>query len=152
MEIERKYLVRRLPDGLDRYPHSEIEQGYLCTAPVVRLRRLGDRYILTVKEHCATTSTALHNREEEFTLSREAYLQLVSKCEGHTVGKTRYRVPLDGGLTAELDIFHGRHEGLRVVEVEFPDTTAADSFAPPDWFGDDVSADPRYRNSRLAME
>ena len=151
MEIERKYLVRRLPDGLAALPHVEIEQCYLCTSPTVRVRRMGDRYILTVKEHCVTGSTAIHNREEEFALSRAKYLMLRAKCEGCPVAKTRYRVPLPGGLTAELDIFHGAHEGLRVVEVEFPDTATADTFIPPDWFGQDVSQDPRYRNSRLAM-
>lgn len=29
MEIERKYLIDRLPEHLEDYPHSEIEQGYL---------------------------------------------------------------------------------------------------------------------------
>ena len=150
MEIERKYLVASLPEGLEGYPHSEIEQGYLCTSPTVRVRRMGDKCILTVKEHLAAGSTAIHNREEEFAMSRESYLRLLSKCEGRTVSKTRYRIPLPEGLTAELDVFHGDHEGLLLVEVEFPDTASADRFTPPAWFGADVSRDPRYRNSFLA--
>lgn len=152
MEIERKYLVTSLPEGFEAFPHAEIEQGYLCNSPTVRVRRYGERYILTVKEHCDTDSTAIHNREEEFMLSCEAYQKLRSKCEGRLVVKTRYRIPLDGGLTAELDIFHDAHEGLRLVEVEFPDTESADRFVPPLWFGQDVSRDPRYRNSYLAFE
>jgi CYTH domain-containing protein len=51
---------------------------------------------------------------------------------------------------AELDLFHGVHEGLRLVEVEFPSAEAANAFVPPAWFGEDVSSDPRYRNSYLA--
>ena len=151
MEIERKYLVASLPEGLESFPHTEIEQCYLCTSPTLRIRRMGDDYILTVKEHCTTGSTAIHNREEEFVLSREKYQALRAKCEGIPVSKTRYRVPLDGGFTAELDIFHGVHEGLQLVEVEFPDTASADSFVPPTWFGNDVSLDPRYRNSYLSQ-
>ena len=54
------------------------------------------------------------------------------------------------GLTAELDIFHGMHNGLILVEVEFPSVEVADAFVAPAWFGEDVSADPRYRNSYLA--
>ena len=125
---------------------------------------MGDAYILTVKEHISSDSTAIHNREEEFSLDEDAYLSLKAKCEGCFLSKTRYKIPLppnsisqtskslgcpEYGLVAELDVFHGRLEGLRVVEVEFPDTLVADAFIPPDWFGDEVSQDPRFRNINL---
>lgn len=157
MEIERKYRVASLPEDLESYPHVEIEQCYLSTSPTVRVRRMGDVYILTVKEKVVSgqwsvaSGGPIVNREEEFVLSAESYERLKSKCEGRPVLKTRYKIPLEGGLTAELDIFHGPHEGLRLVEVEFPDTAAANAFTPPAWFGEDVSADRRYRNSWLAF-
>lgn len=158
MEIERKYLVRDLPDDLDQYEHYEIEQAYLCTSPTLRIRKMGDAYILTVKEKINNSSFAIHNREEEFSLSEQAYNHLLSKCDFGRVGKTRYRINLrqqlgDGayeGLIAELDIFHGRHMGLMLVEVEFPNTQVANNFVPPSWFGEDVSSDYHYRNSYLA--
>lgn len=150
MEIERKYLVNALPEDLETYPHVEIEQGYLCTSPTLRVRRMGDFFILTVKENVRSQSTAAVNREEEFALTADKYAMLLAKCDGRTVGKTRYKIPLGNGLVAELDLFHGRHEGLRIVEVEFPSVEAADAFMPPAWFGDDVSSDPRYRNSYLS--
>lgn len=162
MEIERKFLVRDIPSGLDQCPHMEIEQGYLCTSPTLRIRRMGDAYILTVKETkpqaVSLARAPIVNREEEFALSAEAYSALKSKCEGLFISKTRYRIDLrrqmsDGlysGLTAELDVFHGVHEGLLLVEVEFPDVRSAQAFVPPAWFGDDVSQDPRYRNSSLS--
>ena len=46
MEIERKYLVKTLPDHLDQYESKKIAQGYLCTEPVVRIRRSNDDYYL----------------------------------------------------------------------------------------------------------
>ena len=49
MEIERKFLVRQLPENLEQYPFHQIEQGYLCTKPVVRVRRQDDEYYLTYK-------------------------------------------------------------------------------------------------------
>ena len=150
MEIERKYLVRELPDNLDSFPHTEIEQAYLSTSPTLRIRRMGDNFILTVKERRRTSTTAIVNREEEFALSAESYERLRGKCDGNSVSKTRYRIPLHDGLTAELDIFHGMHNGLILVEVEFPSVEVADAFVAPAWFGEDVSADPRYRNSYLA--
>lgn len=39
MEIERKYLVSELPETLNNYPYRTIEQGYLNTDPVIRIRR-----------------------------------------------------------------------------------------------------------------
>ena len=49
MEIERKYLLKKLPDNLNTYNCHEIEQGYLCTEPVIRIRRQDDEYFLTYK-------------------------------------------------------------------------------------------------------
>ena len=37
MEIERKYLVRQLPENYQDFPSHQIEQAYLCTDPVVRI-------------------------------------------------------------------------------------------------------------------
>ncbi len=127
---------------------------------------MGDSFILTVKEKMHSLTSAIVNREEEFFLSSESYARLRGKCEGIMVEKTRYRIPLSCSspklgegdrsegvveeYVAELDIFHGRHEGLLLVEVEFPSVEAANAFTPPAWFGQDVSNDPRYRNSWLA--
>ena len=151
MEIERKYLVKSLPDHLDTYPHVEIEQGYLCTSPTLRIRRAGDVFWLTIKENIHSESIAIQNREEEFRLTADRYTHLRTKCDGQMVSKTRYRIPLDGVLVAELDVFHGAHIGLLLVEVEFPSLEAADAFIAPVWFGQDVSQDPHYRNSWLAF-
>ena len=49
MEIERKFLVKSLPDNLSEYPLRHIEQAYLCTSPVVRIRHLDEEFILTYK-------------------------------------------------------------------------------------------------------
>ena len=49
MEIERKFLIRQLPEHLEQYPCLQIEQGYLCTNPVVRIRKQDDSYFLTYK-------------------------------------------------------------------------------------------------------
>ena len=49
MEIERKYLVRQIPENLSHYHCQKIAQGYLCPSPVVRIRRSNDDYYLTYK-------------------------------------------------------------------------------------------------------
>ena len=146
MEIERKYLIEQLPDGYDSWPSSLIEQGYLCTDPVVRVRRDGDDYYLTYK------GKGLMAREEyNLPLTEEAYLHLLAKADGNILTKRRYRIPVSGtDLTVELDIFSGKFEGLILAEVEFPDQERADSFTPPDWFGGEVTFTGEYQNSRLS--
>ena len=145
MEIERKFIVTDPPKDLDSYPHSEIEQGYLCMEPVIRIRRLDHDYILTYK-----SKGLMKRAEHEFPLTKQAYEHLKSKFDGILIYKTRYQIPASGSLTIELDIFHGDHEGLMMAEVEFPSEEAALDYEGPEWFEDEVTLDPRYQNNNLA--
>ena len=146
MEIERKYLISRLPEHYDSFPFHAIEQAYLCTEPVVRIRRQDQNYYLTYK------SKGLLSREEyNLPLTAEAYAHLLSKADGNVLTKKRYLIPLKRqGLTAELDIFEGKFSGLILAEVEFPDMETANSFVPPEWFGKDVTFSGEYQNSHLS--
>lgn len=147
MEIERKFLVRTLPDNLETFPLRQIEQGYLNTAPVIRIRRDNDRYELTYK------SKGLLSREEyNLPLTEEAYRHLIPKIDGRLITKKRYMIPVDHTLTAELDIFEGDLAPLVLVEVEFPDEETALSFTAPDWFGEDVTFSGKYHNSYLSRQ
>ena len=95
MEIERKFLIEKenLPENLASYPCHRIEQGYLCTSPVVRIRRQDDDYFLTYK------SKGLMSREEyNLPLTAEAYEHLKPKADGILITKDRYVIPEKGGL------------------------------------------------------
>lgn len=144
-EIERKYLIRRLPDDLDSFPYHDIEQGYLCTDPVVRIRRQDEEYYLTYK------SRGLMVREEyNLPLNAEAYNHLRAKADGHLISKRRYLIPL-APYTVELDLFTSPRKGLILAEVEFPSEEEALAFTPPDWFGEDVTSSSEYHNSTLSL-
>ena len=145
MEIERKFLFGELPGDSSSYPCTIIEQGYLSVEPVVRVRRDGSDYYLTYK------GGGMMIREEyNLPLTAESYSHLLSKADGRIITKLRYRIPLDGGLTAEADVFLGGLNGLRMVEVEFPDENTARAFDAPEWFGKEVTFDGRYHNSYLS--
>ena len=147
MEIERKYLPDKLPEDLSRYPSKEMEQAYLCVAPVVRVRHEGDEYVLTYK------GKGMMIREEvNLPLTAASYAHLLAKADGRIIKKTRYRVPIKDGLTAEVDVFHEPREGLVLIEVEFPSKEAAFAFEPPEWFGKEVTNDPSYHNSHMALK
>lgn len=114
MEIERKYLIHKLPDHLEAYPHRTLEQAYLCTEPVVRVRRDADDYILTYK------SKGLMMREEHnLPLTEEAYCHLREKADGRIITKERYCIPYEDHLTIELDVFAGDLSPLLLAEVDF---------------------------------
>lgn len=147
MEIERKFLIKKeqLPENLSQYPCLHIEQGYLCTEPVVRIRRQNDEYYLTYK------SKGLLSREEyNLPLTEDAYYHLKEKADGIVICKDRYVIPEKDGLSIELDIFHEAYEGLLLAEVEFPSEEAAKSYLPPAWFGEDVTYSSKYHNSTLS--
>lgn len=145
MEIERKWLLKSVPENLEDFPHNVIEQGYLSTAPVVRVRRQDDDYILTYKG-----SGLLAREEHNLPLTKEAYEHLKGKIDGRLIAKTRYFIPLKDGLTIELDHFASPIEGLYLAEIEFPSVEAAESYEAPDWFGEDVTYDPAYHNSAMS--
>ena len=145
MEIERKYLVSSLPSDLDSYTCLSIEQAYICTEPVIRIRRENDIFYLTVKG-----SGMLSREELNLPLTKEAYRQLLPKAEGTVITKKRYLIPINEQLKVELDVFSGRWSGLVIAEVEFPDQSAADSFQPLSWFEKEVTFDPHYHNSWLS--
>ncbi len=154
MEIERKYAIRQMPEELTAYQSKKIEQGYLCNDPVIRIRKSNDDFILTYKSKRGinpyTKEGAIVNQEIELPLTEKAYLTLKEKIEGNMIYKTRYLIPLEGGLKAELDIFEGQLSGLVFAEVEFPDPETADAFVPPAWFGEELSQDKRFSNYRLS--
>ena len=144
MEIEKKYLLTKIPFDLSSFEKKEISQGYLCTSPVVRIRKSNDKYTLTYK------GEGLMAREEyNLPLTKESYNQLSSKIDGILIEKTRYLIPLENNLTAELDVFHGKLDSLMLVEVEFDSIEAANAFVPPSWFGEDVTFSNKYHNSNL---
>lgn len=147
MEIERKFLIKELPVNIERYSHKEFEQAYLCTEPVVRVRREGEEYVLTYK-----SKGLMVRREENLPLSKAAYEHLREKADGAVIRKTRYFIPEKNNLTIELDVFHGKHEGLILAEVEFPTVEIAEGYQPPEWFGEEVTFSDAYHNSNLSKK
>ncbi|MDE6739459.1 MAG: CYTH domain-containing protein, partial [Lachnospiraceae bacterium] len=90
MEIERKFTVKKLPENLSQYPCHIIEQAYLNTDPVVRIRRQDDDYYLTYK------GKGLMAREEyNLPLNEPSYYHLRDKADGNVISKKRYVIPID---------------------------------------------------------
>lgn len=158
MEIERKFTVKKLPDNLQSCRFLKIQQAYLNTDPVLRIRRQDEHYYLTYK------GKGLLAREEyNLPLNQASFEHLLPKADGNIISKTRYLIPIehpafrsgyqppeDPSLTIELDVFDPPFAPLIMAEVEFPSLEMANAFLPPDWFLSDVTNDPAYHNSNMS--
>src|SRR6059058_258281 len=116
-EIERKFLIKRLPVEILRSRHFKIAQGYLVNEPGgrhVRLRKKANTPSLTFKSGRATS-----REEREIRLSAKQFAILWPATAGRRLRKIRYDVPWKS-WTVEIDIYQGKNHGLIVAEVEFP--------------------------------
>lgn len=149
IEIEKTFLVKKVPSDLNLYKVYKIKQGYISQAPSpLRIRQKNDKFEITKKiplkegDYSSVEEINIPLTEKEFnklwTLS-ERYLE-----------KDRYIVPIENNLIAELDIYKGELKGLIVVEVEFESEEQMNLFKPLDWFGRDITQEEFSSNSFLA--
>ena len=146
VEIERKFLVKEIPSKLSNYKYSLIKQGYISIDPVIRLRQLDNKYILTLKG-----TGQIKRTEFEYELNENQFLNLWEKVENKKIIKKRYYIPIGSGLIAELDIYEDEFNGFVNVEVEFNSENEAVVFVPPKWFGEEISLDKRYTNASMSI-
>ena len=181
VEIEKKFLVKALPEDLERFPYHRITQGYLCRHPAVRVREEIVPADGTEEIRCYMTyqgirqAGVLSQVEYNLPLTPEAYAHLLSKADGTVIEKKRVILPLPAGSFSpgdiaaderlkgwlssegeeapkiELDLFEGAYEGMKLAEVEFPSEEIAAKYRPADWLGEEVTGDERYSNAYLAF-
>jgi CYTH domain-containing protein len=145
-EIERKFLVAAVPSAGELGAGVPFRQGYLAGEGDVetRIRITPDLAWFTVK-----AGRSMARVEIELPVDRDEAESLWPHTEGRRLEKVRYTVPVEGG-TAEVDRYCGALEGLWTVEVEFSSADAAEAFAPPPWFGPEVTSTPGWSNGELA--
>ena len=145
LEIERKFLTK----GEFRHlaiSKTEISQGYLSVDPerIVRVRITDDRAVLSVKAPLTGTKFSRHEWEYEIPVSEA--VEILNACLPEVIRKTRYIVPAQGHLF-EVDVFHGKNEGLIIAELEL--TSEDQEFERPAWLGEEVTGIARYYSSNL---
>lgn len=144
MEIERKFLCSKIPNNLKNLKYHKITQGYISSIPTIRIRKSDNNYFLTIK-----SKGAVSREEFELEISEKEYRNLCKKVENNFIKKYRYLIPIGTNLVAELDIYLAELKGLTTIEVEFESLEKCNEFAPPDWFGKDISYENQYKNVNL---
>ena len=147
LEIERKFIVHKLPPKIKNLSHYQIEQRYDTSHKRVRrITRSGKQeFRLTIKK-----GKGLVRSENEKAIDKKRFdkLWIMGIKE---VRKTRYLMP-HGKNTIEIDVLKGKNKGLVLAEVEFKTVNEAKRFQPPAWFGKEVTNDAKYTNSNLAIK
>ena len=144
-EIERKFLVSKVPEKFTK--EYKIEQHYLEVGESeIRLRKQEsaekNQYFITYK-----TGKNPVRIEIEEKISEKLYLALLDSripLEKHR------KIIVEDDNTVEVDFYANKELGdLIVAEVEFATIEQARVFAPPAWFGKEVTSEPNYKNQKL---
>jgi adenylate cyclase len=146
IEIERKYLVRNDAWRARAAPGELIRQGYLSNNPfpTVRIRLCGALATVSVKG----PRIGIARDEFEYPIPRGHAEHMLRRLCVRMIEKVRHRVDHHGAIW-HVDEYRGAAAGLVVAEIELDFTDQ--EFALPRWLGAEVTHDPRYRNSAIAL-
>ena len=149
-EIERKFLVPFLPEGMGG---TNMRQGYLQPEKerAVRVRTIkkdgSKKGFLTIKGIGSESGMSRYEFETEIPISDADHL--LSICDKPLIEKTRYKYEYED-LTWEIDEFHGDNDGLVVAEVELE--SEDQQFEKPDFIGEEVTGQVKYYNMMLLKD
>ena len=133
IELERTFLAKYLPEGLENCKRKEILDIYIPTEarhPTLRIRKNGKRYEITKKEPLKDDPSGM--KEETTTLTQEEFDELNRSLVGKRVRKLRYYYPYNDRV-AEVDVFQDLLKGLIVVDFEFPTVEEKNVFKIPEF-------------------
>ncbi len=153
LEIERKYLLDRLPVDLhEQAPHWQITDHYLVNTRL-RLRRmtrvasdqvlykLGQKYRTDTQAQTQATMTNLYLTAAEY--------QCLATLEAKQIVKKRYDYVYQG-RTYGIDLFGEQLTGLILAEIECATMAEVDGLSLPAFARQDVTDDPFFGGGSLA--
>jgi adenylate cyclase len=148
-EIERKFLIDPNVDYKSFGKNTNIKQGYLSSVPerTVRVRATNNTAFITIKGISSDDGLERFEWEKEISIKEAAALFHI--CEPGVIEKTRVKIP-NGETMIEVDIFHGKLEGLFLAEIELE--SKDQKFDSPEWFLKEVTGESEYYNSNLVKK
>ncbi len=150
IELERTFLLKDKPKDLEKCRSVEILDVYIPKSarhPILRIRKSGDHYMITKKSPLHGTDSS-EQEEQTIPLSKEEFEELTA-LEGRRLRKIRYYYPF-GGLTAELDFYLDKLEGLAIVDFEFKEVEEKNNFKMPNFCLADVTQEELLAAGYLA--
>lgn len=148
-EIERRFLINKLPSNLDQLPHLRIQQGYPAPHERVRKQVSGKRKKKEEFSFTTKNGNGLVRKEDEDPISEKKFYKLWKRSKGKRLRKIRHLKP-HGRHTIEIDLFLRKLSGFQMAEVEFTSVKQAKAFRPPSWLGPEVTENRNFTNRSLA--
>ena len=165
LEIERKFLIsiENLPENLEEFPQKEIKQGYTAITEdgtEVRIRQEQEDGEEKYYQQIKSGGGEVRFESPKMKLPKEVFDSLWEEKIGKGIEKTRYKIPYEyqdkqdvkKKVTIDLDVFKNDLEEHLTAEVEFENEEDSKNFVPPNWFGEDLTGDERYKNQNLALD
>jgi adenylate cyclase len=149
-EIERKFLVKKLPQHIERYPCKKIIQWYFedDKNKLIRLRKSITwdciEYFLGSKK-----GKWLIRKEYEKQINKKTFDQLWKNVGDRFLEKIRYIIPYKKNII-ELDIYIWKLDWLVCVEVEFVSPLKSKKFIIPHWFDKELTWNRLFWNKHLS--
>jgi CYTH domain-containing protein len=151
-EIERKFLIKTLPENINKYPSKKITQWFFKDKnnKTIRIRKA----IMKNKIEYFQTIKKWHwliRKENEINLSKEDFDKMWKKVWKRYLNKTRYIMPYKW-KKIEVDIYEDKLKWLITAEIEFNTLLESRNFIVPKWFGKEITEDRKFTNANLAKK
>ena len=149
IELEKTYLARSLPSGLESFLSKQVKDIYLplnAKHPTLRIRQQGDRYEITKKQPMRGKDSS-EMFEYTIDLTEEEFVAL-EQTPGKKLHKIRYYYD-HHGTQAEIDIFQDDLLGLVLIDFEFAAVADKDNFQMPEFCLTDVTQDECFAGGVL---
>lgn len=150
IELERTFLLKYIPKGLEECEFKEILDIYIpadSIHPVTRIRKSGDKFVITKKEPISGTDSS-EQSEHTISLTENEFNEL-SQIQGKRLHKNRHFYAHENKI-AEVDVFLDKLEGLAVVDFEFSSRKEMEAFEMPDFCLAEVTQDKTIAGGMLA--
>lgn len=151
-EIERKFLIKQLPEDISKYPSKKITQWYFKdqNTKTVRIRKVSMKgkteYFQTIKKwHW------LIRKEDEISLRKKDFDTIRKKVGNRYLNKTRYVIPYKW-KKIEVDLYGWKLKWLITADVEFKTPLESRRFIVPKWFDKEVTEERKFTNASLAKK
>ncbi len=143
-EIERKFLVKKMPIDIQKRAPRKYERYYLEVSSDFedRIQKVDEKYYREKKKMISE----LERTKEKEEITQEEFEHLKIDCEEGIV-REGYEVSSNPNIT--IKVYKGRFEPLIRAEVEFKTAEEAESFKSLDWMSREITNSALGRDSKL---
>ncbi len=135
----RRFLIKEFPEGMDQIQPYPMQHFVHCFSPAMYYVQDNDQFSMIYE---GTSVTGGQHVEIKLTFDKYAHDRY--KAVGCHYDRDRYPIPLEDGRTAFVDYCRTPYPGMQFIEVEFDDEADAAAFAPPAWFGKEVTENSEF--------